>query len=69
MDESNNNEPIFSNLNSKYPTGIVTGSLSNANSIAGENGTVTPYLKSSASTSVCNCGVGSTIYYIVSFPN
>lgn len=57
--------PIFSVLNGKEPVARqISGILTTAQQVAGTTGTITPYTKQSAS---CGCGVGSTIYYIVTW--
>jgi hypothetical protein len=55
--------PIYSVLSGKEPVSRqISGSLTNAQQIAGATGTITPYTKQ---TSSCGCGVGGTIYYII----
>jgi hypothetical protein len=57
-------EPIFSILTGKTPINRqITASLANAQTLAGSTGVITTYTKQSTGC----CGVGSTIYYIVSW--
>lgn len=59
-------EPIFSSLTGKANYQI-SGVLATAQQIAtSNNGTITNYTKQPNNT-ICSCGVGNTIYYIVTW--
>jgi hypothetical protein len=60
----NNDGPIYGSLNGKPAGGTVTMLLSRAQSLAGSTGTITTIYKTDTG---CGCGVGSPMYYRVTF--